>query len=450
MQTEYVARKAIKSAINQGASEVEAYATRSRVLIAYVDDGNIKSVEEKHDLGVSVRVCLGKKMGQASSTVTNIRMAETCAENAVDLAKFSAADPDFKGLSTGERGISQATFDMDLAGITPDILVSKADAVVAAIEDQGAKVPNGLVRVGAMQWTVANTNGIEVEGKGTLLYSHFTGMAVGDKPGEGVGAVYANRLLAFEPSAMGDGIGQRAQQSAKAVAFRGHEHIPVIIRPGDLAEMLGSTVGFAVSGENVSKKRSPWVDAKGKDVASSIVTIKDSPLDERGVFRSSFDDEGLACEERDVIEAGRLRTFLHDSYSAKLLNDKPTGNAFRRGHTDALGAYRQPLTISPSNLVVQRGKTSLAEMVSGIKRGLIVEKTASAEVNGVSGAFGFEVRLGLLIEDGVVTQPVSRCLLVGNFYEALKNVQAIGDDATVVGGVITPSICFASLEIIGE
>jgi PmbA protein len=408
MQTEYVARKAIKAAINQGASEVEAYATRSRVLVAYVDDGSIKSVEEKHDLGVSVRVCLGKKMGQASSTCTNVRMAEACAENAVDLAKFSAADPDFKGLATGERGIGQATFDMELAGITPEVLVAKAEAVVAAIEDQGAKVPNGLVRVGAMQWTVANTNGIEVEGKGTLLYSHFTGMAMGDKPGEGVGAVYANRLLAFEPSSMGEGIGQRAQQSSKAIAYGGHEKMPVIIRPGDLAEMLHSTVGFAISGENISKKRSPWVEAKGKDVASQNITVFDSPLDERGILRCSYDDEGLPCEEREVIQAGRLRTFLHDSYSAKLLNDKPTGNAFRRGHTDVLGAYRQPLLIGPSNLVVQKGKESMAEMISGMKKGLIVEKTASAEVNGVSGGFGFEVRLGLLVEDGVVTQPVSR------------------------------------------
>jgi PmbA protein len=450
MQTEYVARKAIKWAINQGASEVEAYATRSRVLVAYVDDGNIKSVEEKHDIGVSVRVCLGKKMGQASTTCTNIRMAEACAESAVELAKFSAPDPDFKGLATGERGVGESTFDMELAAITPEVLVSKAEAVIAAIEDQEAKVPNGLVRAGAMQWTVANTNGIEVEGKGTLLYSHLTGMAMNERPGEGVGVVYANRLLGFEPSAMGEGIGRRAQQSSRAVPFRGHETLPVIIRPEVLAEMLNTTVGFAVSGENVSKKRSPWAARKGSDVASADLTIRDSPLDERGIFRSSYDDEGLPCEEREVIDAGRLRTFLHDSYSARLLNEKPTGNAFRRGHTDALGAYRNPLTISQSNLVVQPGGKSLTEMTAGLKRALIVEKTASADVNGVSGGFGFEVRLGLLVEDGTVTRPVRGCLLVGNFYEALKNVLAIGNDATVIGNVITPSICFGALEIIGE
>jgi predicted Zn-dependent protease len=45
---------------------------------------------------------------------------------------------------------------------------------------------------------------------------------------------------------------------------------------------------------------------------------------------------------------------------------------------------------------------------------------------------------------------VDQCLLVGNFYQALKRVGAVGNDVTVHRNCIIPSVRFDGLEIVGS
>ena len=76
MQLEPIMKKAIKTALSEGVNDAEVFAVRSRTLSVYIDDNAIKNVEEKTDQGLSVRVIRAKKVGQASSTYSNVRDSE--------------------------------------------------------------------------------------------------------------------------------------------------------------------------------------------------------------------------------------------------------------------------------------------------------------------------------------------------------------------------------------
>ena len=123
MQLEPIMKKAIKTALSEGVNDAEVFAVRSRTLSVYIDDNAIKNVEEKTDQGLSVRVIRAKKVGQASSTYSNVRDSESCAVKAVKLAGVSQPDPIFKNFPMSEKGAGVPNvYDRAVSGMDADTI----------------------------------------------------------------------------------------------------------------------------------------------------------------------------------------------------------------------------------------------------------------------------------------------------------------------------------------
>ena len=80
-----------------------------------------------------------------------------------------------------------------------------------------------------------------------------------------------------------------------------------------------------------------------------------------------------------VVEAGILRTYLCDSYSARKLSRESTASASRGGGA-GVGA-------STSNYILQPGKDSPEAILRGTKRGLYVTDMMGFGFNAVTGDF---------------------------------------------------------------
>ena len=85
---------------------------------------------------------------------------------------------------------------------------------------------------------------------------------------------------------------------------------------------------------------------------------------------------------------------------------------------------------------------SFREMVQDMKEGLIIEQLMGAEQgNLLSGEFSGNVLLGFKVEGGKVVGRVKDTVVSGNVYQILKELVALGKEASWVGGVIkTPHI----------
>ncbi len=83
-----------------------------------------------------------------------------------------------------------------------------------------------------------------------------------------------------------------------------------------------------------------------------------------GLFGSSpFDDEGVPSRRTVVIERGVLQSYLLNTYTARKLNLKTTGNA-SRGLSGAAG-------VGPGNFYIEAGERSEETLIAGIKQGLL-------------------------------------------------------------------------------
>ena len=126
---------------------------------------------------------------------------------------------------------------------------------------------------------------------------------------------------------------------------------PVVLDPtvaASFAGLIGSTLGA----DAVQRGRSPFAERLGDEVASEALALHDDGLDPDGPASAPFDGEGVPRRRTALIEDGRLRTYLYDTYTARRGGAASTGNAGR-------GGYRSQPSVSASNLFVAAGSLSL-------------------------------------------------------------------------------------------
>jgi len=188
-------------------------------------------------------------------------------------------------------------------------------------------------------------------------------------------------------------------------------------------------------------------DKLGETIAAPHITLRDDGVHPDSLGSMAFDAEGVATQQKAVIENGVFKTLLYNLKSAEKDGVKSTGNASKAGFGGAI-------TTSYNNFYLQPSATSFDEIIAPIERGVLITEMAGLHsgANPVSGDFSFSAD-GFLIENGKVTRPIEQITVAGNFYEVLKNIEAVGNDLRFhsmgQGGLGMPSVRVAGLRVSG-
>jgi PmbA protein len=148
------------------------------------------------------------------------------------------------------------------------------------------------------------------------------------------------------------------------------------------------------------------------------VTIVDDPHRPRGLRSKPFDGEGVATRPGRLIDRGRLTGWLLNSASARQLGLETNGYA-TRGIGGAPGA-------GATNVHLEAGAATPAELMAGIGRGLYVTELIGQGVNPVTGDYSRGAS-GFLIEDGELAAPVAEITIAGNLLEMYRSLSAAND-----------------------
>ncbi len=217
---------------------------------------------------------------------------------------------------------------------------------------------------------------------------------------------------------------------------------PVIIENEAMTDLL-SAYFSAFSGEAAIKKITPFLGKENEKIMSDLITIVDNPLREDAILNAPFDDEGVACSEKVIVDKGVLKTLLHNLKTAKYFNTKSTGNGFKRGAT---------IDVSGANFYIEPGIKTKKELIQQMNEGLLLTGVEGlhAGVNPISGDFSLKAQ-GFLVTEGKIDRPITLIVASGNFYKLMNAVVAVGNDLELgYQGIATPSILFNGLAISGE
>jgi PmbA protein len=218
------------------------------------------------------------------------------------------------------------------------------------------------------------------------------------------------------------------------------QRAPVVFE-ARVARSLLDHVFDGVNGGAVYRNASFLAGKLGQTVAAPGVTIvDDSTMPARfGTYPS--DDEGVPGRRTVVVENGVLSSYLLNSYAARRLGLKTTGSASRglTGNT----------SVGHGNLYLEAGAKTPGEIIRGVKSGLYVTDLIGFGVNTVTGDYS-RGAVGLWIENGELTFPVSEVTIASTLQEMLAGIEEIGSDLEFRGALASPAILIREMTISGQ
>jgi PmbA protein len=429
---------ALAEARRSGASQCEADASVQRGLTATVRLGEVDTVEYQRDRGLGVTVYFGKRKGSASTADLSAGAVRATVEKACAIARYTAED-EAAGLADPED-LARDIPDLDLYHawtLEPDDAVALARDCEAAGLAVDPRVKNSE---GA---SVSSQRGVRVYGNshgflsGYASTSHTVTCVLLAQQGEDMQRDYwystARDAADLEATAE---IGRRAGERAVArlgARKLGTRRAAVVFSPEMARGLYRSFLG-AVRGGSQYRKVSFLLDAAGQAVFPDFLQLTEHPHIAKGLGSSPFDDEGVATRDRNVVRDGVLQGYILDSYSARKLGLKTTGNA---------GGVHNLIAAAPGRVL------AIGELLKQAGSGLLVTELMGQGVNPVTGDYSRGAS-GFWLENGTPTYPVHEITIAGNLRDMYKNIVALGDDVDRRGSIHTGSVLIAEMMIAGE
>ena len=216
---------------------------------------------------------------------------------------------------------------------------------------------------------------------------------------------------------------------------------PTVLSHDVFSNFVEVMVGSA-DAESIQKESSFLVGKLHEKVASSKITISERPLDKNQLF-TSFDAEGVARQNRDIIKKGILQTYLYNRETALKDGVETTGNAAYRGGKIAT-AY--------TNLAVKPSKKSFEEMIAPIKEGVYITtiQGLGTGMNETNGDFSCQAT-GYMIRDGKLAEPLTLITLGGNVLKMFETIKDIDSKREFLPqGIVCPDVYIKSMSIGGK
>ena len=413
--------------IEKKGAEGEIYELRQRSYGVEVRRGKVELVEAGEQHGFGIRVLLRRRMGFAYSN----RLDEEVLEKALSVARVSPEDEHTAFAEAQSYPSVEGTYDQRVASLSFDEVEDRLEAMLSPAESTGVEVAQASIGWGEDEERLFNSLGVEVQERGTHIYAHLSTVA---RRGEDVATGMhfdESRAMDIDFEDVGETASELAKRSLGARRLETGDYA-LVLRPIAVAELIENVLIPAFSADNVQRGRSRLAGKLGELVFGEEVSIIDDATLKAGLESSPFDGEGTAARRKVLVERGVLRGYLYDIYTARKDGVESTGNAFRSG-------FSTLPRIDASNFIIQ-GRGGLDDSAALVVHGLIGAHTA----NPVTGDFSVETRNAFY--EGL---PVKKAIIAGNVYELLGNVSGFGSDVKQVSSVVTPSIGFSSVRVVG-
>jgi PmbA protein len=223
---------------------------------------------------------------------------------------------------------------------------------------------------------------------------------------------------------------QRAVRRLHARSLSTRE-APVLFVPQLARGLIGNLAG-AISGGSQYRKASFLLDSIGQQVFPDFVQLREDPLIPQALASRSYDAEGVATQQRDIVKDGIIQGYFLGSYSARKLGMTSTGNAS-----------------GTSNLLLADTGVTFIDLLQQMGTGLMVTELIGSGVNGITGDYS-RGAVGYWIENGMIVHPVEEVTIAGNLKDMFRGIVAIGDDVDERGSIRTGSILIDKMTIAGQ
>jgi PmbA protein len=442
-----LAQTVVRNALASGATDAECTIAEGDEFSANVRMRELENIKEAGSRGAGLRILIGPKTGASYTSDLSREGIALLVKSAIELADVTTADP-HAGLPEPEE---LGSIPGDLRLYSPDVekleTAVRIDAAMRAETAALAADPRISNSEGASfdsnvgRHIFANSRGFAGEYRSSYCSLAASPVA---RDGESMERDYWFTLArAFDgletPEDVGRMAARRALRRLNPVKVQ-TQRVPVVFEPRTARTLLDSLCE-AVHGMAIYRHESFLAGKLGEKVASENVTVVDDSTIP-GLFGTSpFDDEGVPSRRTVVIERGVLRSYLLNTYAARKLGMKTTGNA-ARGLTGNAG-------IGHGNFFLEPGVQTAEGILAGVADGFYVTELLGFGVNIVTGDYS-RGAAGMWIRQGELAYAVSEVTIAGNLQEMLLGMEAVGSDLEFRGSVAAPTVKIGEMTVGGK
>jgi PmbA protein len=424
-----------------GADEVEITILDGYEFNVDVRLGKIENLVEAGSRSLGLRVIKDRKTAFASCSDFSTETLQQLLANAIKRAGLANFD-EFAGLPTLSPSrtdiLSLKIFDPEITGLDSETKIALAmETEKIALADRrisnsfGSSFTTKEVKI-----ILANSNGFLQEYDQTYC-SLDLGLQAGETDDRVEDSWFSAKRHFKEletPEEVAKKAVERTVRQLKPRKIKS-QNVPVVFEPMMTSWLMGFLFA-CVSGTAIYQKASFLLGKLDERIGNQRVTVIDDGLMPGMLGTRPFDGEGVSCQKTLVLDKGILKNYLCNSYAARKLSLKSTGNS------DGTG-------VSPNNFYLTPGELPPEKIISSLDRGLIMVKTLGHGLNPVTGDIS-RGAFGLWVENGEVVYPVSEITVSGNLGEILNDIEMVGNDLDFRSPVTGPTIKIREMTVAGE
>jgi PmbA protein len=443
--TEAEARAAalIEAARKAGADAADALYVGDASTGVQVRLGKLEDVGRSEGEEIGLRFFVGRRSASVSSSdLSDAALAELVARAAA-MAREAPEDP-YAGLAPEDRLYRGGANDLQSDDGADPAPAALKEAALAA--EDAARAMDGVtnsegagVSAGRSVIALATSHGFA---RGYTTSGYSIGVSVIAGNGGGMQRDHASHSTRHHadldpPEEIGRLAAERAVRRLKPGRVPSGV-MPVLYDPRVGGSLISHLLA-ALAGPAVARRTSFLLGLEGEPIFADTIAIVDDPHRPRGLRSKPFDGEGVATRPSRPIDGGRFTQWLLNSASARQLGLETNGHATRGiGGSPGVGA---------TNVHLEPGTASPAELMADVKRGLYVTELIGQGVNSVTGDYSRGAS-GFLIEDGEITTPVAEITIAGNLLDMYRTLLP-GSDLEHRRSINVPTLRIEGMTVAG-
>jgi len=405
-ELEALVHMALDEAAQQGVDQAEVSASHDTGLSATARLGDVENLEYTNDRGIGVTVYKDSRKGSASTS----DISPAAIREAVTKACTFAWSLD------ASAAISLA-IECEAIALKYDPRINNSEGATVSCNRGSRAYGNTHGFVGSRSRTSHSISCVVLATEGEQMQRDYYYSAARDpadlESTQLIGETAAKRAVRR--------LGARKIKTTKA---------PVLFIPELARGFIGHSIG-AIAGGAQYRRATFLLNASGEKIFPDFMRIEERPHLPKAMSSTSYDSEGVATYDRDIVTDGVLQGYVLGSYSARRLGLETTANA---------GGVQ--------NLIVPGNAGDLESMIAEMGTGLIVEELIGQGVNPVTGDYSRGV-VGQWVENGEIQYPVHEVTIAGNLRELYGRIVAIGSDQDKRGGIRCGSLLVEEMTIAG-
>lgn len=388
-----------------------------------INKQEIESFKYADSKGISVRVIKAGKVGYAYTEKFDSETFRMIVDEAIENSKYSENDEvvSLENYPNINVKLNVYSKELDKVDVEEKIKFAKEmEKQAKKLDKRVFNVPYSLYGDGKSFLKIANSKGLNKEDTQNSAYGFCVVLTQEqDDKRSGHDFIIGRDFSKFDAEKLAE------KSVEKAVSLLGGKQIdsgkyPVVFSCDMMATML-STFSSIFSAKSVQEGKSLLKGKLEEQIANEKVTIVDDALYPEGFSTRAFDSEGYPSQKTVLLEKGKLKSFLHNTQTARKDNVKSTGNGSR--------SYKGSLNISPSNFYLEQGNIKEENLFKehAITIEIVALQGMHSGANPISGDFSLSAE-GFLYQNGKRLHSLKQFTVSGNILQLLKDVEMIADN----------------------